>query len=426
MSTSKAKVAIHLVACLLIVCCHGGFQTNISQAEQWPQFRGPGTAGVSTETGFPARWTKSDYAWQVTIPGEGHSSPVIWEEYLFVGTAQDTGSQRGIVCLNSATGQTLWTKFKPFRANRKHDKNSYYSASPVTDGERVYSLAADDQRYSITAYSVTGELAWEVDLPGFAGQHGQGASPVIYRNLLVVPNDQDGPSSIMAFDCATGKPVWTTPRASREASYATPALWQPQGANDFQLLCVNGATGITSLNPLTGKLNWQSAVLPQRTVASAVVGQGLVYAHCGQGGKGTLLLGVDPSTATSDRPPVEKLRKDKQLPYVPCLVADGPYLYLWGDGGIVSCFEPAADKILWSERVGGKFSGSPIVVDGKLFCIDEEGQVVALKTGPKYELLGKNPLGETSHSTPAVANGRLYFRSIHQLACIEGTSPTKP
>lgn len=394
-----------------------------ARADQWPHYRGNDGLGVSSQRGLPVQWSQGDYEWVAELPGEGHSSPVIWNKHLFVTTATESGLVRWVCCLDSLTGQPKWSRPAGYNTNRKHNKNSFASSTPATDGERVYVAFSDQERFALAAYDYDGTLAWRTWLGPFVSQHGQGASPIVFEDLVIIANDQDGPSSMVACDRRTGVVVWSSSRAAREASYATPLLIEPEKGGKPQLICLSGATGLTSLDPWTGQLNWESGELPQRTVASPTFAQGLVFATCGQGGKGTRLVGVDPTIKGQKSESRIQFQRDREIPYVPAMIGYAGLLFLWNDNGVVSCLDPKANKTLWQERVGGNYSGSPICIDGKLYCLEETGKVVVVEAGPVFKLHGESPVGDPSYSTPAVANSRLYLRSFHKVSCLKAQEP---
>ncbi len=392
-------------------------------AENWPRFRGPNGTGVSEQKGIPVRWDKKDYAWDIELPGVGHGEPIIWDDTLFVTSAVEEGAVRYFFCIDANSGQTRWVRSIGMNRSHKHAKNSWASTTPTTDGELVYVSFADEERYVVTAYDYSGEVVWRRILGSFESQHGLGVSPILFEDLLIVPNDQKGPSSIVALDKRTGRTVWSTLRAIRRTSYATPCVVQLPGQPP-QIICVSGATGVTSLDPSTGMLNWAAGEFPLRTVASPVFGGGLVIASCGQGGRyGVLQIAVDPSL-DSRRTGSSRIRwsRSKYIPYVPTPIVYNGRLFNWNDQGIIACVDVQTGKDIWVKRVGGNYSGSPVCIDGKLYCISENGDVTVVRAADTFELLGQTPLGDPSHSTPAVANGRLYLRSYHRLACL----PARP
>jgi outer membrane protein assembly factor BamB len=377
------------------------------RADNWPRFRGQNGSGISEEEGFSAPGNPDRVRWTIPVPGTGHSSPVIWGTKLFLTTASETGTTRSALCFDAETGKLLWTRSIQLNANPKHHKSSWASATPAVDSDRVIVAFADVQRFLLLAYDFDGKPLWEKNLGGFESQHGEGASPILYEDLVIMVNDQDGPSSIVALDKRTGHAVWTVPRksGSQSTSYATPFIYRPKQGPP-QLICSSSFSGVSALDPKTGKTIWTTKSLPQRTVGSPVLSTGLILQCCGAGGQGSLMVAVGP-TGQGDVSQTEiRYKRTKVLPYVPTPLAYQNYVFLWGDRGTVCCINPTTGRDVWTKRVGGDFSGSPIGAGGMLFNIDEHGDTIVLAAGPEFKLLGKIPLGEPSHSTPAVANGR--------------------
>ena len=379
--------------------------------DQWPRFRGPNGTGVSTLKGTPETWTESDYEWKLTLPGTGHSSPVIWDRKLFLTTGTEDGD-RTVRGYDAVTGKELWHDTIKLGTNPLHKKNSYASGTPALDESRVYVSHADTGKNIIVAYSHEGEQIWSYDLGSFAGQHGQGISPIVHGDLLIVPNDQDGPSSIVALNRNTGKPAWSVDRPAREVSYATPFVYDAGGGP--QLICLSGIAGLSALDPTSGKTLWSGAPLEKRTVGSPVSAGGKIFAICGQGGRGTLMMGIDPAA-----PSAEPLLVSKGIPYVPTPIGKGDLLFLWTDDGFAACLDVMTNKELWRSRVGGNYTSSPILVGDKIYAVGEDGQIAVVAADTKFKLYGKSPLGDNSFATPAVANGRIYFRGFHTLASLK-------
>lgn len=390
--------------------------------EHWDRFRGPNGTGVSQLSGVPTAWEESDYEWVVNLPGKGHSSPVVWNEHLFITTGLEDGT-RELICLNAFTGKQLWSRTIALKPNHLHQKNSYGSGSAATDGERVYIAEADNEHFIVTAYNFKGEPVWKRDLGTYAASHGIGVSPVVYKDLLIVPNDQDGPSSIEALDLKTGETRWSSARKVETASYATPMMINREGHDE--LIVLSGASGLAGLDPLNGKENWSSGKLPQRTVASPVYGEGLLFATCGQAGRGVEMVAVDPNrTGKSDS--LIHATRQKTMPYVPTPLVLDHYLYLWNDDGVACCVDLRGDlaKNVWRERIGGNYSGSPVLIDGKIYCISETGDVKVIDASPTFHQYPGGKLGDQSYSTPAVANGRVYLRGFHRIVSLKAAAKT--
>lgn len=396
-----------LLICLMIV--------ERTSADDWPRFRGPDGAGIAAAPDVPSEWTSKDYAWETLLPGVGHSSPVVKDGQLFVTAANDEGTARQLVCLDAATGKVIWTKALALQTDKLHAKNSFASATPALGPESVVVAFADDDRYLVSAFLYDGTPAWTRDLGPFESPHGHGASPIVWNDLVIVPNDQDGTSSLVALDSQSGEIIWNSPRESKDTSYSTPFVLERENQAP-QLIVSCNALGVTSLDPATGALNWRSGALPQRTVGSPVFAGGLIYQTCGQGGRGTLMIGIDPTLGELENR--VKFEEKKLLPYVPTPVALEDHLYLWNDNGIVVCLDLKTRSPVWTERIGGNFSASPICVNGLLYGVSEEGEVAVVRASPTFELVGRSSLGDRSHATPAVANGRVFFRTFNKVICL--------
>ena len=405
-----------LLTVALAICCAG-----TADAQNWTRFRGDKGRGVSDLKGVPTTWGADDYAWNVELPGEGHSSAAIWGDRLFVTSAVDEGSVRYLICLSAYTGEEIWTRAAGFNKSHKHAKSSWASCTPAVDGQRVYVSFADTEHYRVAAYDFDGTLLWRRCLGPFESQHNLGASPIVFENLVIVPNEQDGPSSIVALDAETGQTVWSVLRPAAVVSYATPFVMQRDGGQPQLVVSSNGA-GVSSLDPLTGRQNWTTGPFASRTVASPVLTDGgLIVQVSGGGGTGTELIAVDPTGSGIISGTHIPYKRNRELPYVPTPIAYGDHVYLWGDNAVVSCIDAQDGTNLWTKRIpsGGNYSSSPLCIDGKLYAINEAGDVAVLAAEPEFKYFGTTSLGDPSHATPSVAGGRVYFRTIHRLACLE-------
>ncbi|EDL56354.1 PQQ-like beta-propeller repeat protein [Gimesia maris] len=407
----------HPLRIMLIVCCSLTVLSSL-HAENWPRFRGADGSGISEEKGFPLQWTEKDYAWHMELPGIGHSSPSVWGDNLFVTSAIDEGETRYLFCIDPKTGKEKWRQETKLKKSHKHRKGSWASSTPATDGEHVYVEFADEESYLLIAYDFKGNKIWERNLGAFMSQHGHGSSPIIYKDLVIATNDQQGPSFVTAFNKLTGETVWQADREVRRTSYATPIIINHPNTGP-QLICVSGATGVSSLDPETGKLNWTTGEFPQRTVSSPVYGEGLIFATCGGGGRGKLLYGVDPTGSGNIKESHIKYQRSTKLPYVPTPVVYEGHLYLWGDAGVVSCVDLATQKNIWTERIEGNFSSSPVCINGVLYCINENGDLAMIEASPQFKSHGKVKLGDPSHATVVVANGQMFLRTFKHLYCLQ-------
>ena len=391
------------------------------QAQEWTRFRGPNGTGLSDATTIPVTWTEKDYHWKVALPGGGHSSPVLWGDRVFV-TSGDAGAPKTIlVCLKASDGSTLWTREFPSKHHAMNGLNSYATPTPAVDKDRVYLCWVTPERFSVAALDPDGTEVWRRDLGPFVSQHGHGASPIVFEDLVVLSNDQDGRSFLVALDAATGKTRWLTERRSVKAAYSTPCVFQREGGPP-ELIFTSMAHGITSVDPQTGKVNWEVGdAFPKRVVASPLVAAGLIFGGCGEGGAGMHVIAIRPDPKSPEAAPKAAYEITERQPYAPTAVAKGDLVFLWGESSTVICIRAATGQEVWREKVGGQFYGSPVCVNGRLYCISTKGEVVVLAAADKYELLARNPLGEPSQATPAVSGGRMYLRTYSHLISVGGT-----
>jgi len=399
------------------------FTTALVHAENWAQFRGPNGAGISAEKGIPIKWTVKDYAWGVKLPGIGHSSPIVWEDRVIVTSAANKGEERFIQCFEAATGKLLWSKEQGGNTHPKHGLNSFASATPVTDGKRVYVSWGDNDEYFIVAHDFkSGAEIWRTQLKSSVSKHGHGTavSPVLFEDLVIILNEQDtGPGYIAALDKATGKERWKIERKIEIMTYATPIIIEVKGEPQLINSCLDD--GLMGINPRNGKVLWSTpGNFDLRTVAMPVHWKGIVYGSCGGGGKGKLMIAVKVGGKGNVTGTHMAWKRQRSLPYVPTPIAYGDHLYLWLDNGIVICVNPKTGEEVWNERVGrGDFSSSPVCIDGKIYCSSRMGEFTVIKASPKYEILGRSQLGEATHATPAISNGRMFLRGFKKLYCLE-------
>jgi outer membrane protein assembly factor BamB len=420
-------------------------------AENWPGWRGPGALGISSQTGIPVQWDLTkNVKYKVEVPGLGHSSPIVWGNRIFLTTAVNADPAEAdwlkgfprvdrkpdasevswkVLCYDRDTGKLLWerTAMRRKPVNQRHTKNSYASETPVTDGAYVYAFFADQGMY---CYDFEGTLIWSRDLGSFPMRNGwgTGSSPVLYKNFVIQTCDvETGKSFIIALDKKTGKTAW---RAERDelSSWSTPYVYL--GGPRPELI-VNATKAIRSYDPETGKLLWEcrgpatSITTPTPTFSNGliIVSSGFIPEPTrpitafrpGANGDITLKAGETSSAHIV-------WRQNTAAPYIPSPIAYGDYIYVILDQGFIACYEVNTGKEVYGRKridVGAAFSASPVVVDGKLYCASEDGDVFVIKSGPEYALLAKNSLGESIMASPAVSGGKMFIRTIKHLYCIQ-------
>jgi outer membrane protein assembly factor BamB len=392
-------------------------QLSVASAENWDRFRGPNGAGQSDALGIPTEWKAKNFLWKQSLPGLGHSSPVIWNNRLFTMSADPESGQQIVLAFDALSGEPLWERRFDSAGYHRHDFNSYASSTPAVDADHVYAMWLSSGRVMLVALSHAGDEVWRKDIGPFEEVHGFGKSPIVVGDLVIVANDSEADSATIALDRVSGDVRWTTPRPSGITAFASPCLLDTSAAKT-QLLTLSTASGLTALDTQTGEVLWQGFRddLTQRCVASPIVAGGLVFVMCGQGGNGKLLIAARPGDQT--HPPQEVYRLQQSIPNVPTPVVAGDLLFLWHDRGVVSCYDLATGKPHWKERIGGDFHSSPLAIGDRIFCPSREGDMIVLSASPTYQLLARNELGEPCHATPAVAHGRLYVRTETSLLCV--------
>lgn len=394
-----------------------------ARAQEWTRFRGPNGTGVSGAQSLPTQWSAADYAWRVALPGEGHSSPVLWGEKIFLMSADPQTAMRYVLCYSASDGSELWRREFPSSPHPLHARNGYASGTPAVDAQRVYVAWSTPQQVLFLALDHAGRDVWSLDLGSSASQHGFGTSPMLFEDMVILSNNQDaedllpgqepGESYMLAVDAKTGQQRWRSPRTSIRVCYSTPCIYQPPGSPP-QLVCTSTAEGVYSLDPHTGRENWKvPECFRMRVVSSPLVTDRLIFGSTGSGGGGNYLVAVRPG----EKPGIA-YQVRSSAPYVPAALAQDDLLFLLYDRGVLSCVDLETGEPHWRQRLGGNFSASPVLGDGKIYCASDEGDVFVVAADKAFQLLAQNPLGEGTRATPAIAGDRLYFRTVSHLMAV--------
>ena len=398
-----------------------------AQAENWPRFRGPNGQGISEAATIPVKWSEQDYNWRIELPGVGHSSPVVWGDRIFV-TCADGKRMRGILlCVSAADGRELWRKEYGLEKVAMNSLNNYASSTPALDAEHVYLFWPGAGETMLAALTHDGREVWTVELPAIEARHGTGSSPIVVGEHVIISREQDVKSGgdlasvWLALGRKDGQVRWRYSHPENaNASYSTACTYRDAQGRE-QLIFTSNLHGVAGVDPQTGRLLWKTeGVLPARVVSSPVIADNIIVGTCGTGGRGVRLAAVKPPGADGSAGTEVYGLERGVVSYVPTAVSRDGLLFLFHDQGTISCLRAGTGEKLWSEKPAGRFFGSPVCVDSKLYCITIDGEVVVLRAAPKYELLAVNPLGEKSHATPAVANGRMYLRTLSHLISVGG------
>ena len=395
--------------------------------EQWSQFRGPNAQGISKATGLPIQWNATEnIAWKTAIPGDGWSSPIIWDDRIFLTTATDGGRECRIIAVNRNNGEILWnTMVFTQELRRQHGRNSHATPTPVTDGERVYALFANG---AFAAVDFEGNVVWtNTELDGFSSQHGMSTSPILYGDLLIasisptqgnqgfmVPWDR---AFLLALDKNTGVERWRTSRGMSRIGHSVPVVIQVNGQD--QIVSMTGDV-IQGFNPANGELVWTVRDSGEPAVATPAVAEGMVFTSTRLSQP---ILGI----RTDGRGDVTEThvlwRQPDNSPMVSSFLYVSPILYSAHEGGTFAAHDATTGEILWRVRLtGGRPDASPLYADGKIYLTTHEGvtTVLRLNADPRLpaEVIAVNDIGATVQASIAVSGGRLYLRTERELWCI--------
>ena len=408
----------------------------VVSAQEWTRFRGPNGTGIGHGLKLPEQLTEKNVNWKIELPGIGHSSPVLWGEEIFLTCAGDKAGGISVLCFGFRTGKTEWKRDFSLTPFPRHRFNSYASATPAVDSERVYVVWNEPDHYFLTALDHRGKTVWQRDFGVFVSQHGCGASPIVCDDKLILtdfqddqkfvegptPDERNGTSSIIAVEARTGKTVWQIPRKSTVVAYSTPCLYEPKEGKSA-LIFNSQSHGISALDPASGKVLWEyERAFNRRSVSSPLIAGNLIFGSCGSGAGGNVLTAIKAGDANSGHKPELAYQLKKSAPYVPTGVVVGDLMWLWSDGGIVTCLRAASGEVSYQERVGGDFFGSPVYADGRLYCVSTSGELISIEASDHFKVLGRFALNELCRSTPAIAKGQLVVRTEKHLWCL-GPAP---
>ncbi len=419
-----------LIGCLSIPCPAGG--------ENWPGWRGPRGDGTSRDENVPLRWDGQrgeNVLWKVEVPGNGHASPVIWEDRVFVASCLEESLERILVCFDSRTGARRWQRtVLQAPLETKNSLNSYASSTPTTDGELVYvtflevgertipasNVSAPRQvtpgQMVVAAYDFDGNQKWLVKPGEFVSVHGYCSSPVLYKDLVIINGDHDGDSYVVALKKATGQTVWKRPREHKTRSYVPPIIREIDGRTQ---MVFSGSLSIVSLDPSDGSRHWKIDGPTEQFVASLVYDGELFYMTAGF--PTYHVMGIRPDGQGNVTDTHVAWHVTNARCYVPSpAVVDG-YLLVADDRGTANCFDAATGERLWQARLGKHYSASLVTAGGLVFFLADDGVTKIVRPGPEPDVVAENELGEDCYASPAISRGRIYLRAEENLYCIGST-----
>lgn len=398
----------------------------------WPQFRGPNGDGHSDAKDLALTFSETERVkWKTPIHGKAWSSPVIWGDQIWLTTANEEGTELGVVCVDKLTGKILRDQllFKVTNPQFCHKFNSYASPTPVIEEGRIYVTFGSPGTACLD--TATGKVLWE--RRDFVCNHfrGAGSSPILWEDLLIMNFDGSDFQFIVALDKKTGKTVWKVDRSidfkdlqpdgKPEAegdwrkAFSTPHVAEIGGT---PVLFSSGAKAHYAYEPRTGKELWRLEERESHSAATRpVIGHGLVFIPAGFGKAGLLGVKLNGSGLLGEESVAWRLKKT--VPNKPSVTLVGDLLFAVNDGGIAVCLDAKTGEVLWSERVGGNYSASPLFAAGRIYACNEEGKVVVFAAERTFKKLAENTLADGFMASPAVSDGALYLRSKTALYRIE-------
>jgi outer membrane protein assembly factor BamB len=446
MSSSRGPARYAIVALGVLVPC-----AAVIKAQQWPAFRGTNLSGVAAATARPPQTFDVpkgiNIGWRTAIPGFGHSSPIVWNDRVYVTTAvPSTGadaklalgdsmsagidSARDLVphswrllAIDVASGAIVWDREAANGIPRikRHIKGSHASATPATNGRVIVALFGSE---GLFAFDMGGQIKWRQDLglmdvglvddPTY--QWGPASSPVIFENLVIVQNDRHTDSFVAAYDLESGKQVWRTPH-DELPSWATPLLFQSGGRTE---LVTNSGKFIRGHDPRSGRELWRlTDSATQVKVPSPISAGDAIIVTGGYPSAGRPIYAIRPGLNgdVAERAALA-WKAERGSAYTPTPVVYEGLVYVCTDNGILSAYDAKSGERVYQQRIAagtGGFSASPVIAAGRLYLASEDGTVFVVRAGRTFELLASNAVGDVIMATPAVSGRHLLVRTQHHL-----------
>ena len=421
---------------------------SVNPQTQWQHWRGPAATGVSSTATPPLTWGESENVkWKVPIDGKGTSTPIVWGNQVFLVTAIDTGEvdssradpadqpkrpfgilfpntkhQFVVISLDRATGEEVWRKVAAVKVPHQghHGDNSFASASPTTDGERLYAWFGS---VGLFCYDLAGELLWKQNFPEVDTRlsFGEGCSPVVYQDRVIVNRDNESASRITVLNAATGAKLWEKQR-DEPSAWATPLVVDVEGKPQ---VITSASNRVRSYDLNTGELIWECGGQVGNVTPCPVRFDDLVI--CMSGYRGSAAMGL-PLNARGDITDSDKIRwsAGRGTPYVPSpLLYDNALYFNRSNDAILTCLDAATGEVIFREKRLGKLRrvyASPVGAAGRVYFAGRQGSTVVLEHGPEFKVLAENRLDEGFDASPALAGGDLFLRGSEHLYCL-ATAP---
>ncbi len=380
-------------------------------ATDWPWWRGPNRNGVAAaDQTPPVEWdAKKNILWKTPVPGRGHGSPIIVGDRVFLATADEEKETQSVLCFDRNTGKQLWkTELHQggFESTGRqgNQKSTKASSTIACDGERLFINFPNHDAVFINALSMDGEKLWQKKITDYVMHQGYGSSPAIYGPLVIVSADNKGGGVIAAYNRTNGDLVWQQDRP-KLPNYPSPIILPVAGRDQ---LLFTGCNLVSSFDPLTGKKSWEIEGATTECVTSTVSDGEYVVSSGGYPDNHISAVRGDGSG--------EVVWRNKIRVYVPSLLVHEGHLYGVTDAGIAICYELATGKRIWRQRLGAKFTASPVLVGDQIYAVSEDGRTFIFNASVDgYKSIGENKLADEVIATPAICGGRIYIRGAEMI-----------
>ena len=376
---------------------------NLITGADWPMWRGPHSNGVAdVEQGLPTDFSdQAAIKWSVDVPGRSHGSACVAGDSVYLAVADEEKETQSIYCFDRATGEKKW-KTHIHEGGFTQDankKSSWASGTPACDGERVYINFVNGDAVFTTALDLKGDKVWQTKITDYVIHQGYGSSPILYKDLLLVSADNKGGGAICGLDRKNGEIIWKRDRA-KMPNYPSPIVLEAAGK--MQLFMI-GTEKVTSLDPLTGAVNWEFDGATTECVSTTVTDGRHIFTSGGYPKNHVAAMAADGSGEIAWEIP-DRL-------YVPSLLEKDGYLYAVLDAGIAVCWESSTGKEMWKTRLKGNFSGSPTMADECFYAVSESGELFIVKTNPESpEFTGPEKIADENFSTPSICGSEIFLR----------------
>ncbi len=434
---------------------HGAETKRLSKFEEnWHHWRGPHATGAAVNANPPIEWGESkNIRWKVPIPGLGHATPIIWGDMIFIQTAvqgemlaaenkedenppEESQPERrrnrrrsrnrplhsykfNLLVLNRSDGSVKWEKTlnqtKPHEGI--HNDASFASNSPVTDGEHIYAYFGSRGLYCL---DFMGNIKWEKDIGIMRKRNtfGEGSCPIIHRDTIVILQDHEGQSFIIALDKHTGDEIWRMDR-DEPTTWTSPIVVDYKGISQ---VIVPASNRTRSYDISNGDLVWECGGLTRNIIPSPIYKDGHVYVMSGHGGFSIQSINLELASGDITGTEAVDWQYDRDTPYVPSALLSGNIIYfLKRNDNILTAIDIHSGAVLYGpQRVQGisNVYASIVGAAGRIYIADRNGSVTVLKDGSMHTVLAVNQLDEGFNASPAIVGSELYLRGTHHLYCI--------